>query len=152
MKHCIFYFILGEVEDKFTGLCYCVLFKQGTDCGLVHGETVRCFFRKSPVLGALHLNKKTDIICNILFEIWHISLIWPVSSGGQSLTETCILLDPYLQLLQRTWSFLLSLVNWEGEAHYLCFWVTTKFRLASSSLPLFCQQREGSPCVLDNWF
>lgn len=110
-KHCIFYLISEEVEDKFTSLCCCILFKQGTDRGPGHGETVRHFFRKPPILGALHLNKKTDIIRNILSEVWCISLTWPVSSGDQGLTLTCLLLDPYLQLLHRTWSFLLSLVN-----------------------------------------
>lgn len=87
MKHCILYFLLGEVEDKFTGLCSPVVFKQGIDCGFVHGETVRHFFRKAPALGPFHLNTKIDIICNILFEVWHISLKQPASSGGQGLTD-----------------------------------------------------------------
>jgi len=60
---------------------------QKIDCGPVNEETVKHFFRKAPVLGALHLNKKIDIICNILFEVWHISIIQPASSGGWDLTD-----------------------------------------------------------------
>lgn len=86
MKHRVLYLLLGEAEDKFRGLCSYVVFKQGIDCGPVHGETVSHFFRKAPVLGALQLTKKIDIICNILFEVWHISLTQPASSGGQQLT------------------------------------------------------------------
>lgn len=86
MKHRVLYFLLGEAEDKFRDLCSHVVFKQGIDCGPVHGETVRHFFRRAPVLGALQVNKKIDIICNILFEVWHISLMQPASSGGQDLT------------------------------------------------------------------
>lgn len=109
MKHCIFYFLLVEVEDKFMGLCSHVVFKQGIDCRPIRGETVRRLFKKGPVLGALNLNKKKDVICNTLFEVWRISLMQLASCGGQDLTDRDTY--PFLQLLHRTWWFLLSLVN-----------------------------------------
>lgn len=88
MKCCILCFLLEKVEDKFTRLCSRVVFPRGIDCGPVHEETAIHFFRKAPVLGALHLNKKIDINCNILFDVWHITLMQPASSHGQDLSDS----------------------------------------------------------------
>lgn len=69
MKHCVLYFLLVEVENKFMGLCSQVVFKRGIDCGSIGGETVRRLLKKGPVLGALNLNKKIEIICNTVLEV-----------------------------------------------------------------------------------